>query len=116
MEKRQDDGINIELLAIILGLTAAWIDSIRTPAGVVLTATSLFLFCFILGLMRPDRALSSALITGGCVLAVFLARGYIDSVSLNVLKAIPTLIPALIGAYSGAVIRKVFSGLVKSLR
>ena len=114
MEERKEEAINVELLAILFGLVAAWIDSIRTPANLVLTATALFLLCFILGLIRPDRALNSAIITGGCVLAVFLARRYFDSASLNLLKAIPTFIPALIGAYTGAAIRRVISGIIKT--
>lgn len=98
--------LRITLLAIILGLAAAYIDTIRTPFNLWLTASALFLFCFVLGFIQPDRAYASALIVGGSVLILFLMRRYIDSVSLNLLKAIPTLIPSFAGAYCGATLRR----------
>lgn len=110
MEKRTETDLMFIILTIAYGLAVAYVDAIRTPFNFWLSAAAIFFVCLALGFTQPRRAFRSALVVGGCVLLVFFARRYIDSVSLNIFKAIPTFIPALLGAYCGAMLRKAFAG------
>lgn len=94
-------------LAILLGLFTAYIDSRGGPFHLFVTGLLLTFFCTIVGFMQPERVWRWALIIGGCVYLVFLARRVFDEASLNLLKAIPTFVPAFIGVYCGAFLRKI---------
>ena len=94
-------------LAILLGLFTAYIDSRGGPFHLFITGLLLTLFGAAIGFVQPERAWRWALIIGGCVYLIFLARRVFDEASLNFLKAIPTFIPAFIGVYCGAFLRKI---------
>jgi len=94
-------------LAILLGLFTAYIDSRGGPFHLFITGLLLTFFGAVAGFMQPERAWRWALIIGGCVYIVFLARRVFDELSLNFLKAVPTFIPAFIGVYCGAFLRKI---------
>jgi len=93
-------------LAILSGLFTAYIDSRGGPFHLFITGLLLAFFGAVVSFMQPERVWRWALIIGGCVYIVFLARRIFDEVSLNFLKAVPTFIPAFIGVYCGAFLRK----------
>jgi hypothetical protein len=94
-------------LAIVFGLFAAYIDFLGGDFHLFVTGLLLIFFGAILGFIQPQKAWRWALIIGGCVYAVFLLRRVFDAVSLNLLKAVPTFMPAFFGAYAGVFLRKV---------
>jgi hypothetical protein len=94
-------------LAIMLGLFTAYIDSRGGPFHLFITGLLLTFFGAIVSFMQPERVWRWALIIGGCVYIVFLTRRVFDELSLNFLKAVPTFIPAFIGVYCGAFLRKI---------
>ena len=93
-------------LAVILGLFTAYIDFLGGDFHLFVTALLLIFFGAILGFMQPQKAWRWALIIGCCVYAVFLLRRVFDELSLNLLKAVPTFIPAFFGVYAGVFLRK----------
>lgn len=92
--------------AVILGLFTAYIDSRGGSFHLFVTGLLLAFFGALMGFIKPQQAWRWALIIGGCVFIVFLVRRVFDSVSLNLLKAIPTFIPAFVGTYAGVFLRK----------
>jgi len=94
-------------LAVMLGLFTAYIDSRGGPFHLFITGLLLTFFGAVVSFVQPERVWRWALIIGGCVYIVFLARRIFDEVSLNFLKAVPTFIPAFIGVYCGAFLRKI---------
>jgi hypothetical protein len=94
-------------LAVFWGLFTAYIDSRGGPFHLFVTGLLLTFGGALLGFMKPQRVWRWALIIGGCVFLVFLIRRVFDSLSLNLLKAVPTFIPALVGAYCGLFLRKI---------
>lgn len=100
------NSLNIAL-AILFGLFTAYIDSRGGPFHLFITGLLLTVFGAATGFIQPERAWRWALIIGGCVYIVFLTRRVFDEVSLNFLKAVPTFIPAFIGVYCGAFLRKI---------
>jgi hypothetical protein len=95
-------------LALAGGIFAWWVDSRNDePQAAVLV---ILMFTFLLGFLVPRRAWVWAVITGFC-----LPVGYLLARSLGYLPAVPlepgwyasilALIPAFIGAYSGALVR-----------
>ena len=96
------------LLALALGLFVGYVDwhseEVQLPALLVL------LFAFLLSLAQPKTAWLWALIVGSCIpLVHFIGRrlGYapLYPIQPNLLAAFIALIPAFIGAYSGALVR-----------
>jgi hypothetical protein len=100
-------------LAIGFGLFTAYIDSRGGPFHLFVTGLLLTFFGAIMGLIKPERAWRWALIIGGCVFIVFLLRRVFDSLSLNVLKAVPTFVPVFVGVYAGVFLRKTWFGFNK---
>lgn len=94
-------------LAILLGLFTAYIDSRGGPFHLFITGLLLMIFGAAVSFMQPERVWRWATIIGGCVYIVFLTRRVFDQASLNFLKAFPTFIPAFIGVYCGAFLRKI---------
>jgi hypothetical protein len=94
-------------LAVLLGLFTAYIDSRGGPFHLFITGMLLTFFGAVVSFMQPERIWRWALIIGGCVYIVFLTRRVFDELSLNFLKAVPTFIPAFIGVYCGAFLRKI---------
>ncbi len=94
-------------LAAALGLFTAYIDFLGGDFHLFITGLLLIFFGAILGFIQPRKAWRWALIIGGCVYAVFLLRRVFDELSLNLLKAVPTFMPAFFGAYAGVFLRKV---------
>jgi hypothetical protein len=94
-------------LAVALGLFTAYIDALGGDFHLFVTALLLIFFGAILGFIQPQKAWRWALIIGGGVYAFFLLRQVFDAVSLNLLKAVPTFIPAFCGVYAGVFLRKV---------
>jgi len=94
-------------LAILSGLFTAYIDSRGGPFHLFITGLLLAFFGAAVSFMQPERVWRWALIIGGCVYIVFLTRRVFDEASLNFLKAVPTFIPAFIGVYCGAFLRKI---------
>jgi hypothetical protein len=95
------------VLASALGLFTAYIDALGGDFHLFVTALLLVFFGAMLGFIQPQKAWRGALIIGGFVYAVFLLRRVFDEVSLNLLKAVPTFIPAFFGAYAGVFLRKI---------
>jgi len=89
------------------GLFTAYIDSRGGPFHLLVTGLLLTFFGAVLGFIKPQRAWRWALIIGGWVFIVFLLRRTFDSLSLNLLKAVPTFVPAFAGVYAGAFLRKI---------
>jgi len=94
-------------LAAALGSFTAYIDALGGDFHLFVTALLLVFFGAMLGFIQPQKAWRWALIIGGCVYAVFLLRRVFDEVSLNLLKAVPTFVPAFFGVYAGVFLRKV---------
>jgi hypothetical protein len=94
-------------LAVVLGLFTAYIDSLGGAFHLFITALLLAVFGGFLGWRQPQQAWRWALIIGGGVYSVFLLRRQFDALSLNLLKAVPTFIPAFVGVYGGVFLRKV---------
>ncbi|MDZ7361338.1 MAG: hypothetical protein ONB46_11515 [candidate division KSB1 bacterium] len=94
-------------LATALGLFTAYMDALGGDFHLFVTALLLVFFGALLGFIQPQRAWRWALILGGCVYAVFLLRRVFDELSLNLLKAVPTFVPAFFGVYAGVFLRKV---------
>ena len=94
-------------LAVIFGLFSAYIDSLGGAFHLFITALLLLFFGALLGWMQPQQAWRWALIIGGSVYSVFLLRRQFDGLSLNLLKAVPTFIPAFVGVYGGVFLRKI---------
>lgn len=92
-------------LALGLGLFTAYVDSRGGPFHLFVTGLLLAFFGAILGFLQSQRVWRWALIIGGCVYIVFLTRRVFDSLSLNLLKAVPTFIPAFFGVYVGFFLR-----------
>ena len=93
-------------LALLFGLFTAYIDSRGGPFHLFITGLLLTFFGAILGFIQPQRVWCWALLIGGCVYIVFLTRRVFDDLSLNLLKAVPTFLPAIVGVYCGAFLRK----------
>ncbi|MDZ7292727.1 MAG: hypothetical protein ONB44_05505 [candidate division KSB1 bacterium] len=93
-------------LAVMLGFFTAYIDSLGGDFHLFVTGLLLIFFGAILGFMQPQRAWRWALITGGCVYSIFFICRHFDSLGLNLLKAVPTFIPAFLGVYAGVFLRK----------
>ncbi len=93
-------------LAAILGLFTAYIDFLGGDFHLFITGLLLIFFSAILGFIQPQKAWRWVLIIGGCVYAVFLLRRVFDEPSWNLLKAVPTFVPAFFGAYTGVFLRK----------
>ncbi len=93
-------------LALGFGLFTAYIDSLGGAFHLFVTGMLLVFFGAFLGFVQPQRAWRWALITGGCVYIIFLLRRQFDALSLNLLKAIPTFVPAFFGVYAGVFMRK----------
>jgi hypothetical protein len=91
-------------LALGLGLFTAYVDSRGGPFHLFVTGLLLAFFGAILGFLQSQRVWRWALIIGGCVYIVFLTRRVFDSLSLNLLKAVPTFIPAFF-AHTGIACR-----------
>jgi hypothetical protein len=95
------------VLAVVLGLFVAYIDSLGGAFHLFITALLLVFFGGFLGWRQPRQAWRWALIIGGGVYSVFLWRRQFDALSLNLLKAVPTFIPAFVGVYGGVFLRKI---------
>lgn len=100
-------------LALTLGLLAGWLDVRNTEVQVA--AGGLFVFGFVLGALRPARAWLWALLLGLCMpLSLAVARWrQVDAAWpigwRNVAESALAVVPALLGAYGGALGRWIFN-------